>query len=183
MENKNQLILVSGPTKGGKSEWAEHLLKSSSKVTYIASCQKHTNDADWKDRLEKHRQRRPKEWQLIESPTNLVETLGQINSSSDLLIDSLGGFVSTQLHLSNEEWTILSMDFVDLLALKGSKQVIVNEEVGWSIVSSTRLGNLFVDRLGVLAKQIEVICYQSWLLIHGRPIYISLLAKNYIPTE
>ena len=32
----SRLILVSGPTRSGKSRWAEHLLKHHPVVTYIA---------------------------------------------------------------------------------------------------------------------------------------------------
>ena len=32
-----QLVLVNGPSRGGKSRWAEYLLRESGSVTYVAT--------------------------------------------------------------------------------------------------------------------------------------------------
>ena len=92
-----QLVLVSGPSRGGKSRWAEHLLKSSPAVTYIATSARRPDDVDWQKRLQLHRERRPEHWVLLECEGDLVSALNEIEANSDVLIDSLGGFVAWHL--------------------------------------------------------------------------------------
>ena len=61
-----KLILVSGPTCGGKSRWAEHLLQDYKEVVYIANS-KQSNEPQWQQRVNKHKKRRPNSWKLIEN--------------------------------------------------------------------------------------------------------------------
>ncbi|HEY9738125.1 MAG TPA: bifunctional adenosylcobinamide kinase/adenosylcobinamide-phosphate guanylyltransferase, partial [Trichocoleus sp.] len=62
-ERRALITLVTGPTRSGKSEWAEHLAQQSGKsVVYIATSQVAADDLEWAARLEKHRQRRPTTW-------------------------------------------------------------------------------------------------------------------------
>ena len=49
----NTIVLVSGPTKSGKSQWAQSLIPKDAAVTYIATAIKLPNDADWIEKIEK----------------------------------------------------------------------------------------------------------------------------------
>ena len=49
------LILVSGPSRGGKSRWAESLLIDEPRVVYIATAAERPDDLDWQNRLRLHR--------------------------------------------------------------------------------------------------------------------------------
>ena len=61
------LILVSGPSRSGKSRWAEHLaLNSGLAVTYLATGAQRPDDGPWQERLRLHRQRRPLDWSTLE---------------------------------------------------------------------------------------------------------------------
>ena len=68
MELTNRgLILVSGPSRSGKSRWAEHLAQTSGlPVTYLATGASRPGDLDWQQRLQLHRQRRPPDWRTLE---------------------------------------------------------------------------------------------------------------------
>ena len=60
--HKSELILVSGPSRGGKSRWAESLLAEDPCVIYIATGTKRDDDPAWVERLRIHRERRPPHW-------------------------------------------------------------------------------------------------------------------------
>ena len=60
--NNSQLILVSGPSRGGKSRWAESLLTNDPFVIYVATGMKRDDDSAWFERLRIHRERRPSHW-------------------------------------------------------------------------------------------------------------------------
>lgn len=69
------LILVSGPARSGKSEFAEQLAQDSGlPVTYVATAALDTDDQDWAERIQQHRARRPTDWATLEAP-NLLDAL------------------------------------------------------------------------------------------------------------
>ena len=95
----DKLILVTGPARSGKSEWAESLaINSGKKVVYIATSQINASDLDWQARIERHKNRRPSDWITLEIPVQLSEAL--INYSSEdycILVDSLGTWLANIL--------------------------------------------------------------------------------------
>ena len=71
-----QLILVTGPARSGKSEWAETLAAGSGKqVIYVATGQVDETDLEWLRRLDQHRNRRPLDWATLEVPIELSAVL------------------------------------------------------------------------------------------------------------
>ena len=103
--NNGSLILVSGPSRGGKSRWAESLLAEDPCVIYIASGTKRDDDPAWGERLRIHRERRPPHWSLLEPGPDLTQSLKSIDATQSVLIDSLGGFVAARLDLDSAAWT------------------------------------------------------------------------------
>ena len=58
-----KVILVTGPSRSGKSEWAETLaLKSNKTVVYMATANQDPADQEWQKRIQKHQNRRPQNW-------------------------------------------------------------------------------------------------------------------------
>ena len=70
------LILVSGPSRSGKSRWAEHLAdRSGLPVTYLATGADRPGDITWQQRVRLHRQRRPIHWTTLEVGGDLEAAL------------------------------------------------------------------------------------------------------------
>jgi len=59
-DNSSQIIFITGGTKSGKSEFAEHLAKEVKKLSYVALSENNLNDKEWQDKINLHRKRRPK---------------------------------------------------------------------------------------------------------------------------
>ncbi len=171
------IILVSGPVKSGKSRFAENMLKSRKDVIYIATGIINDGNSSWENRINKHRESRPPNWKTIES-TNIYSVISKIKSSSTLLVDSIGGFVTAYLDLSEEEWVILLQNTINSIQSFDGLVVLVAEEVGWGVCPPTNIGNLFMDRLGLAIDKLDSIATQSWLVLHGRAINLS---QNSIP--
>ena len=74
--------LILGGARSGKSAYAEKLaVESGLPVTYIATAQIY--DDEFKARVQHHKDRRPIEWQLIETPHLLSDALqGSIHAVS-----------------------------------------------------------------------------------------------------
>ena len=171
-----QLVLVSGPSRGGKSRWAEHLLKSSPAVTYIATSARRPDDVDWQKRLQLHRERRPEHWVLLECEADLVSALNEIEANSDVLIDSLGGFVAWHLEATDHHWECLVVGLLERLATMRCLCVLVVEETGWGVVPSTKIGGVFRDRLGALAQRLDCQASRSWLVLQGRAVDLHAIS-------
>jgi len=170
VNNSSQVIFVSGGTKSGKSEFAEYLGKEISSLSYIALSEQRLKDENWKQKISKHRERRPKSWRLIET-TDLISILSQ--NSGPLLIDSIGGFVMESICKENDAWLCKMNSLINHLKNRMSLTIIVGEQVGWSLVSEYEIGNKYIERIGELQKMISKISKENWLALNGRAIKID----------
>ncbi len=174
----SHLIFITGGTKSGKSEFAEHLAKEEKKLSYVALSENNVDDKEWQDKINSHRKRRPKNWKLIET-TDLLSTLS--NEDGPLLIDSIGGFVMESIGKENNEWSTKMNLLINHLMKRKSITFIVGEQVGWSLVSEYKIGNIYIERIGELQKRITKISKDNWLAINGRAIKIDEISIE-IPT-
>ena len=166
----SKIIFITGGTKSGKSEFAEYIGKKFQKITYIALSDSRPGDSNWQKKINQHRNRRPKDWELIET-NNLIRALN--NTISPLLIDSIGGFILENINKSDEEWDGRVHLLLNLLKERENPTIIVGEQVGWSLVSEYEIGNLYIERLGILQKKITKISQENWLTINGRAIKLD----------
>ena len=172
--NKN-IILISGGTKSGKSEFAENIAKNYSKLTYIALSEKRSDDKDWQIKISKHKRRRPIRWNLIETE-DLFSVLD--NEDNVLLIDSIGGFVTCQLNKNDIEWEKICKLLIQKFLNFKKDIILVSEQTGWGLVSEYKIGNIFIERLGYLLKEITKIANQNWLTINGKAINLDNLFSD-----
>ena len=172
------IVFITGGTKSGKSEYAEHLAKKIKKLSYVALSEKNSDDKDWQNKIIVHKKRRPKDWELIET-TDLLNTL--IKEDGPLLIDSIGGFVMESIECETKVWLTKMKSLISLLKKRKSITFIVGEQVGWSLVSEYKIGNIYIERIGELQKRITKISNENWLAINGRAIKIDEISLE-IPT-
>ena len=177
-ENSSYIVFITGGTKSGKSEFAEHLAKKVKNLSYVALSENNLNDKEWQDKINLHRERRPKDWKLIET-TDLLNTLRK--EEDPLLIDSIGGFVMKSIEKEQNEWSTIMNSLISLLIQRKSITFIVGEQVGWSLVSEYKIGNTYIERIGELQKRITKISRDNWLAINGRAIKIDEISIE-IPT-
>ena len=143
MEVEQGLVLVSGPSRSGKSRWAETLLEHQDAVTYVATAARREHDASWQERLRLHRERRPAHWSLVEAEANLPALITDIDPDHHLLIDALGGYVAWCLELDHEQWQHACQQLTKSLTMRQRAAVVVIEETGWGVVPPTAIGVSF----------------------------------------
>lgn len=175
--NTEKIILVTGASRSGKSEFAEVLArKSDLSITYVATAKIDIEDAEWQQRILKHQQRRPKHWQTATiSNAELSSYILQASKSECLLIDSLGTWIANFVDLEQSEWEKITGNL--LIDLKASKATIifVGEETGWGIVPAYPIGRLFRDRLGNLSRKIANVANTTYLVAGGHVLNLSVL--------
>ena len=171
-----QLILVTGPARSGKSEWAETLADRSGKpVFYVATAQIDPADREWQNRIEQHRQRRPSTWQTLAVPIALAETIQAAPANSCLLVDSLGTWLANLLEQDDTVWSQTLEALLVSLDPASSDIIFVAEETGWGVVPAYPVGRLFRDRLGTLTRQIGAIAHPVYLVTGGHVLNLSTL--------
>ena len=183
MAAERSLVLVSGPSRSGKSRWAEHLAQQSGRaVLYLATGPDAEHDPSWSARVALHRQRRPAHWQCREVGADLGEVLAELNQTdgapaATLLIDSLGTWVAWFLEDSAPQWQERCNRLQQQLELQKQPVLLVVEETGWGVVPATAIGGRFRDRLGALQEQLMGSCTAAWLVVAGRAIDLLTLGQ------
>lgn len=174
-----QLILVTGPARSGKSEWAEQLAdKTDKQVVYVATAQVDPKDLEWVARIEKHQQRRPAEWTLVWTPIDLVETILEWDQPDYcLLIDSLGTWVANCLDQEDGIWQDTTDTLWRTVNQSSATIILVAEETGWGVVPAYPLGRTFRDRLGQVVRQFGMIANPVYLVTGGHLLNLSTLGS------
>ncbi len=144
--------LVSGGVRSGKSSYAEAIAKDlHGHVLYLATAT--VTDTEIEQRVAKHKQRRPGEWDTLEAQISLPEKI-RLATQDILLIDCLGNYLSNIL-ISNENdprlEQILEREIEDLanhISKSDKTIIVVTNEVGSGVVPPYQLGRIFRDQLG-----------------------------------
>lgn len=172
----DRLILVTGPARSGKSEWAEHLAAHADQtVIYVATAQMDPNDTEWQERIRQHQQRRPSNWLTWHIPIDLAHCLQKVDASHCLLIDSLGTWLANLLEQDESSWTATLEDLLQSLQQTEAQVICVAEETGWGVVPAYPIGRKFRDRLGQLTRQIGRIANPVYLVTGGHVLNLSQL--------
>tara|TARA_Y100001968_G_scaffold26174_1_gene20409 strand:+ start:1549 stop:2103 length:555 start_codon:yes stop_codon:yes gene_type:complete len=177
--NYKGLISITGPTRSGKSELAEFLIKEQDPITYIATSKPRPNDLDWQQRIDLHRERRPRNWKIIEYPKDICKSIESLRSNESILIDSIGGLVEHHLMEDDAQWKNFQKKFFNCLT-KDNLCIVVSEEVGWGIVPATPIGHLFRERHSTLTSLISRNSKKRWLAVNGTAIDVDKIG-NLIP--
>ncbi|MGF1494352.1 MAG: bifunctional adenosylcobinamide kinase/adenosylcobinamide-phosphate guanylyltransferase [Microcoleaceae cyanobacterium] len=172
-----QIILVTGPARSGKSEWAEYLAKRSGhSVCYIATSKIEGSDTEWLTRIQQHQERRPAAWRTLEAPVELAATLqNTAQPEVCLLVDSLGTWLANLLDQDQDTWNDTQDTLLRVLAQAQGQIILVAEEAGWGVVPAYPIGRTFRDRLGGLARQIGAMADTTYLVTGGHALNLSQL--------
>lgn len=177
-----RIVLVTGPARSGKSEWAETLaLHSGKAVTYVATSAVDPSDQDWQARLDLHRQRRPAHWQVKEVPVALAEAIQTAAAGDCVLIDSLGTWLANLLDLDESAWRQTVAELVNSLQATAATVILVSEETGWGVVPAYPVGRLFRDRLGYLTRQVGTGADAAYLVVAGYAVNLRQIGTA-VPT-
>ncbi len=191
----DNLILVTGGARSGKSTLAESLAESltenmddNGKIAYIATMPKLESDPELMEKIKRHQERRPSTWQTIEAPLSIHEAIEKLPGEFLVcIIDCLSAYVSNLIFdLENDGQPDADLNEVEnklaecldlLIAAIRSKNnvnfIVVTNEVGWSVVPENRLARQYRDLLGSANQRLGGEADTVYLCVSGIELKIK----------
>lgn len=182
------LIVVTGGARSGKSSFAESLLRErAGEVLYVATAM--AFDEEMKDRISKHRQRRPVHWRTLEAYAGLGTGIRENHQRGEaILLDCLTIMISNLLLDTDTDFEHMTPTKADQLeelvqrevsallnALRETQSlaVVVTNEVGWGLVPSNSMGRFFRDVAGRMNQLAAAAADEVYLVVCGLPVRIK----------
>ncbi|MBL4890078.1 MAG: bifunctional adenosylcobinamide kinase/adenosylcobinamide-phosphate guanylyltransferase [Candidatus Lindowbacteria bacterium] len=169
-----KITLVLGGTRSGKSEIAEGLAGQSTDVTYIATCI--AGDDSLKERVQVHRDRRPKEWATIEEPLNLSAGIKAVPSDTTAcLIDCLSLFVFNCQQEHADDSIVLDKvnTFVESAKSASFESIVVSNDVSNALVPTDAESQRYQNLLGRANQTVAAAAEKVILAVAGVPVVIK----------
>ena len=174
----NNIHLILGGARSGKSGFAEKLATDSGQpVTYIATAQVY--DAEFGQRVEHHKIRRPAHWKTVEQPFDLGATLQKHAKVNEVVIvDCLTLWLAQCICPDCDRPVNLSWQHernVLLNALTGlpGTVLLVSNEVGMGIVPLGEINRQFQDEQGRLNQAIAQLAGKVSFIAAGLPLTLK----------
>ena len=176
-------VLVTGGARSGKSRFAESLYEGKSDVVYIATSK--VWDDEMQERVNLHRDSRPREWRTYEDNYNLFHA---VEKEGNYLLDCITVMVSnimfdmTQdieyidyiLQEEVENKVILELEnLIKKIKEKNYNLILVTNEVGNSIVPEHHISRVFRDIQGKVNQRIASMVDEVYLVCCGIPVKIK----------
>jgi adenosylcobinamide kinase / adenosylcobinamide-phosphate guanylyltransferase len=176
-----EVTFVLGGVRSGKSRFAQRIALAHDNVVFIATAT--PGDREMEERIKRHQQNRPREWQTIESPLDLDATILSLRDAHQLaVVDCLTIYLANvmthvQSHISEIEECVRRL-CTSLTAAQPSI-VVVSNEVGSGVHAMTPSGRLYCDLLGEMNQRVALLATNVILMVAGIPVPI----KGRIPLE
>jgi adenosylcobinamide kinase/adenosylcobinamide-phosphate guanylyltransferase len=169
-------VLIIGGARSGKSAHAEQLLRDEPYVDYVATAIHDAADAEWAERIARHRERRPQHWNTVET-ADLSDVLGVDGPAA--LVDSITAWLTAVIDRTGA-WVdepgprdALAQEVdrtVGAWASTPRRVIAVTDEVGSGIVPDNPSARLFRDALGLLNQRLAASADEAWLVTAGIPL-------------
>ena len=183
------IVLITGGARSGKSTYAEKLaLATKGKVLYIATSIPF--DDEMKDRVKKHKERRPTTWDTFEGYKDLKQVFNNPKIQFDtILLDCITIMVTNLMFdYAGDNFDALTCDDIDIMekgileevsdfldeSQKSSKEIIlVTNELGAGIVPENKMARVFRDIAGRVNQYIASRATQVNMVVCGIQINIK----------
>ena len=173
------MIVVTGGGRSGKSIFAEDLAKKrGQKVLYIATAVPF--DQEMRERIQKHQQRRPADWETLEGYSNLADSIEKRASNFDcMLLDCITILITNLLFHFSRTDKVDDMDFeelerkvlaeiveiLDACKKAETEMIFVTNEVGLGIVPENKLSRHFRDIAGRVNQLLAKRAYEGYFVV------------------
>ncbi len=165
--------LILGGTRSGKSKLAESMaIQTELAVTYIATAT--ALDKEMHDRINLHRQSRPKHWQTLEEPIALAQAL-KSHTADDrcIIVDCLTLWLTNLICNNPQQLLPEKNQLIELVPHLPGTVIFVSNEVGLGIMPTGQLSRQYCDEIGLIHQTLADQCDKVILCIAGLPHIIK----------
>lgn len=183
-----RLILVTGGARSGKSAFAEELAgKIGNDVLYVATAIPF--DSEMKLRIQKHRERRPAQWETLEAYRDLDRHLtGRAEGMAAVMLDCVTVMVSNIMLQSREDWDNLGENDITTVEEQVKAEIAkllkvveklsipfiaVTNETGMGIVPENAIARAFRDIAGRVNQMLAKEAGEVYFCVSGIPVKIK----------
>jgi len=194
-----RLVVVAGGSRSGKSAYAEQWVKEYCDeqqccVFYVATgwvssgefpnevlSNGEPSDAEFSERIAKHRQRRPQGWRTIEEPCELPQALETAPIPSDcdavFLVDGIGTWIANLMYIKGVSTEDACRNYaerlLDVCRQKPGVVVAVVDEVGMDVVPEHKEGRIFRDLNGMVNQMLAAHAAEVYFVVCGIPVKVK----------
>ncbi|MGQ0699786.1 MAG: bifunctional adenosylcobinamide kinase/adenosylcobinamide-phosphate guanylyltransferase [Panacagrimonas sp.] len=163
--------LILGGVRSGKSRLAERIaLDSGMEVVYIATATA-MDDAEMRERIAAHRERRPAPWLTVEEPVQLAARLREhCVPHRCVVVDCLMLWLTNLLCAGNPSQLVGEREtLIEALPTLRGRVILVSNETGLGVVPLGALSRRFIDEAGDLHRRLAQCCDQVIFTVAGLP--------------
>jgi adenosylcobinamide kinase/adenosylcobinamide-phosphate guanylyltransferase len=174
MEDKANILFITGGARSGKSKYAQQqALALSSAPVYVATAKMYANDEEFKQRIQRHQLDRDERWNVLEEPLYVSE-LSLRNKT--VVIDCVTLWLTNlfSLYKYDVENTLKAIkEEINQLQKVPGTFFIISNEIGMGVHAETEIGRKFTDLQGWTNQYIAQIANKVVLMVSGIPLMIK----------
>jgi len=166
------ITFITGGARSGKSKYAQLLaLQQSRQPIYIATAR--VWDADFMERIEKHRSQRGPEWTTFEEETRLsrLPLEGKV-AVIDCVTLWITNFFSDSHYDTEASLEACQKEF-DTLIQQDADLIIISNEIGMGLHAPTEAGRKFTDLHGWINQYIAARANRVIFMVSGIPLIVK----------
>ncbi|MBT1247658.1 MULTISPECIES: bifunctional adenosylcobinamide kinase/adenosylcobinamide-phosphate guanylyltransferase [unclassified Thermosipho (in: thermotogales)] len=158
------VILVTGGVKSGKSSFALDLSRRYKKKAFIATGVPF--DEEMRNRINRHKSER-KGFDTFEEPVEVDKVIEGLNGKYEFaILDCITTYLGNLYYYKKDIENYLEK-FLKSIKKVDYTLVCVTNEVGWGIIPENKQVREYVERLGLLNKDIAKIAQKVYLMVSG----------------
>lgn len=180
----SNLTFILGGARSGKSTYALKLAHTQKcPVTFIATAT--AQDDEMHERIQKHQEERPSDWQTIEAPLHAGQIIQREGIKSPVVILDCITMLVSNILLAFDNPETLNIDqyqkainseiesLIETIHQTNAHWIIISNEVGLGVVPAYKLGRLYRDGLGRANQTLAAAADEVFFLAAGLPLQMK----------
>jgi len=168
--------------RSGKSNFAQRLAaKLNQTVLFVATAE--AGDEEMRQRIEKHKQRRPAAWDTLEVTIDIGSHISQkMGAAQVVIVDCITLLVNNIFGQYNDQTDASSIgkrvtteidELIECIQQSDATFIIVTNEIGLGLVPTGEMSRLYRDLLGEANQRLAQATDEVYLMVAGLPVQIK----------
>ncbi|GJL53334.1 MAG: adenosylcobinamide kinase/adenosylcobinamide phosphate guanyltransferase [Nitrospirales bacterium] len=173
-KTKNELILILGGARSGKSDFALTFTRTMKPRAFLATAE--PLDHEMALRIRKHQRSRRGTWDTVEIPVHMSQWFhAKGKAYQSVVVDCLTLWLSNILGdtVQRKKFPSLLKEFLTSVRRVPGRVIVISNEVGLGIVPGDPLTREFRDRAGRMNQQVAAAADKVYFVASGIPLQLK----------